>query len=100
MKTLILSTGFAALLGAMAIAPANAAPIATHSVVVAPSMTSDVACRTVKRTTFRNGVKRTVTSQECSRPRVVERRVYRDDRPRYRHYDRRPARPGLSINIR
>lgn len=103
MKSILLSTGFAAMLGAFAIAPASAAPIATHGVVLAPAGATDVACQTVRRTTYRNGVKRVVTSRECSRDRYVERRVYREDRRGfrgdrrdYRRYDR----PGLNINIR
>lgn len=103
MKTILLSTGLAAALGVFAMAPASAAPIATHGVVLAPAGATDVACRTVTKTTYRNGVKRSVTSRECSRDRYVERRVYRDRGYRtydrgYRSYDR--PRSGLSINIR
>ena len=96
MKGFILSAGVAGLFGAMAMAPASAAPIATHGVILAPAGASDVACRTVKRTVVRNGVRRVTTTQECSRPQAQQRRrVFRNGRYYYE-----PMRPGLSINIR
>lgn len=97
MKTLILSAGLALGLGAAVTTTANAAPISTPSIVVAPASAGDVACRTVKKVTVRNGVKKVVTSQSCGddrRPNHVERRVIRRDRD----FDHRP-RPGLSIRV-
>lgn len=95
MKGFILSAAAAGLFGAMAMAPANAAPIATHGVILAPAGASDVACRTVKRTVVRNGVRRVTTTRECGRTTVQRRRVFRNGRYYYE-----PIRPGVSINIR
>ena len=91
MRTLILSTGFAAAMGAFAMAPASAAPIATHGVIGAPAATTDVACRTVKKVVIKNGVKRVTTTQQCTpaaRVYVAPRRYYR------------PARPGITVRVR
>lgn len=98
MKSLILSTGVAAAMGVIAMGSANAAPISTHGMIAAPAVTSDVACRTVKKTVFRNGVKRVTTSKQCdgmgrpgARVYVAPRRYYARPRP-YR-------RPGVSVGI-
>jgi hypothetical protein len=103
MKRFLLPAGMALGLGALAFSPANAAPIATHGVVLAPTVTSDVGCRTVKKIMTRNGVRRVTTTRICDRDRysrnryVERRRVYRHG-PRYerRHYR---SEPGLSIGI-
>jgi hypothetical protein len=97
MKGLILSTSLAAALGAFAIAPASAAPIATHGTIVAPAIATDVGCRTVKKIVVSRGVKRVTTSRICDRPRYVERRRYYRDRPY--GYSRPYVRPGVSIGI-
>ncbi|MBB3973877.1 hypothetical protein [Hansschlegelia beijingensis] len=105
MRTALLSAAALALgLGAFAAAPASAAPIATHATIAAPAAVSDVACRTVRKTVWRNGVKRTVTSRECDRAnrswrrdRVVERRYRPGPRPYYRPA---PPRPGIGIYVR
>jgi hypothetical protein len=97
MKGLLLSTTFAAGLGALAMGPANAAPISTHGVIVAPAGATDVACRTVKRVVVRNGVRRVTTTKDCGRPVVQRRRVYRNGRYYYEPY--RPG-VGIGINIR
>lgn len=76
MKNLLISAGLALGLGAVSFASANAAPI-TRATVVAPAATSDVGCRTVKRVTYRNGMKRVVSSQECDR-RPNDHRMGRD----------------------
>jgi hypothetical protein len=102
MKNLMLSTALAAGLGAISLAPASAAMLAKAPVAATPA-TSDVACRTVEKTTMRNGVRRTVTSRECDNDRYEERRVYRDrDRDRDRRYERREyrdERPGISLQL-
>lgn len=96
MRTFILSTGFAAAMGAFAMAPANAAPIATHGVVAAPAFTSDVACRTVKKVVVSRGVKRVTTRQECTRAPMMRKRAYVAPRRYYR-----PApRPGITVRVR
>lgn len=92
MRTFLLAAGVAAAMGAFAIAPASAAPIATHGVIVAPAATTDVACRTVKKVVFRNGVKRVTTTQQCSRPVFRERVVVGPRR-------RAPA-VGIGVRIR
>lgn len=96
MKALLLSAGMAAGLGAVAFSPAYAAPIAAHGVVLAPTVTSDVACRTVKKIVTRNGVRRVTTTRVCDRPRtyVERRRVYRGGRYYYE-----PVRPGIGIGV-
>lgn len=97
MKALILSTGLAAAMGVFAMGSAGAAPIATHGVIQAPAGVTGVACRTVKKTVFRNGVKRVTTTKQCDGmgPRagvyVAPRRAYVQPRP-YR-------RPGVSVGI-
>ncbi|HVI27247.1 hypothetical protein [Hansschlegelia sp.] len=97
MKTALLSAAAVALgLGAFAAAPASAAPIATHATIVAPAATSDVGCRTVRKTVWNHGVKRTVTTRQCDRARVVERRY----RPAPRYYHRPAPRPGIGIYVR
>jgi hypothetical protein len=103
MKTLLLSTSLALGLGAFALAPASAAPIAAGGVVAAPSATVDVACRTVEKR-VRRGNRTVITRvRECGRDRYerrdryVERRRYWRDGG-YRHYDRRE--PGISVRIR
>ncbi|MFC7052344.1 hypothetical protein ACFQI3_06545 [Hansschlegelia quercus] len=88
MKNLMLSTALAAGLGALSLAPASAAMIGKAPVAAAPAIT-DVACRTVEKTTMRNGVRKTVTSRECDGDRYerdhdrryIDRREYRDERP-------------------
>ncbi len=92
MRTFLLATGAAAILGAFAMSPASAAPIATHGVIVAPAATTDVACRTVKKVVFKNGVKRVTTTQQCSRPVYRERVVVGPRR-------RAPA-VGIGVRIR
>jgi hypothetical protein len=94
MKGLLLSTTLAAGFGVFAMAPANAAPIATHGIVAAPASVTDVACRTVKRTVVRNGVRRVTTTKDCGRTTVKRRRVYRNGRYYYE-----PVSPGVSIGI-
>jgi hypothetical protein len=100
MKNLMLSTALAAGLGALSLAPASAAMIGKAPVAATPA-TTDVSCRTVEKTTMRNGVRRTVTSRECDDDRY-ERRVYSDrDRDR-RYVDRREyrdERPGISLQL-
>ena len=61
---------------------------------LAPAATTDVACRTVKKTVVRNGVRRVTTSRECTRGPAYGKRVYVAPR-RYT----RPA-PGLTIRVR
>lgn len=108
MKNILLSTVFAAGLGLVAIAPASAAPISTHGVIVAPAAT-DVACRMVEKRSTRNGVTRIVRSRECNndygrrsyregygRDRYVD-RSYDRDRGYGRHDDYR--RPGVSLQF-
>ncbi|GLK79486.1 hypothetical protein [Methylopila turkensis] len=99
MKTLLLSTGLAFGLGVFALAPASAAPV-VKSTVVTTGVVSDSACRMVEKRVRRNGVVRITRTRECTRPRVVERRVYRDNR-RYapRPYYRPDPRPGISIRV-
>ena len=105
MKSFILSTSLALGLGALALSPASAGPI-SKTTIVAPAVTSDVACRTVERRVRNGGTVRITRSQVCDSPRrTVERRVYRDDRRVYR--DRRDYRrdyrrndaPGFSIRV-
>lgn len=98
MRAYILSTGLAAALGVFAMGPANAAPIATHGVIAAPAVTSDVACRTVKKTVIRNGVRRVTTTRECTRGPVVRERVY--GARRYYGPRRYDSAPGISIRVR
>jgi hypothetical protein len=93
MKGLILSATMAAGLGLFAAGSANAAPIATHGVIVAPAVTTDVACRTVKKVVVRNGVRRVTNSRVCNRGPVVRKRVVR------RGYGYRAPRPGVRIGI-
>lgn len=91
MKGFILSAGVAGLLGATAMAPASAAPIATHGVIVAPAVTTDVACRVVKKTVIRNGVRRVTTTRDCGRRAgvyVAPKRYYR-----------RPS-SGITVRVR
>ncbi|MFC3692692.1 hypothetical protein [Chenggangzhangella methanolivorans] len=92
MRTFILSTGFAAAMGAFAVAPASAAPISTHGVLVAPVVTDNVACVVKKKTVIRNGVKRVTTVRDCG---PVARRTYIAPRRYYR-----PARPGITVRVR
>lgn len=92
MKGLILSATMAAGLGLFAAGSAVAAPIATHGVILAPAATTDVACRVVKRTVIRNGVRRVTTTRDCGRT-VVRKRVVR------RGYGYRAPRPGVRIGI-
>ncbi|WP_020179487.1 hypothetical protein [Methylopila sp. M107] len=101
MRTFLLSSCVAGALGVLAMGSANAAPIATHGVIQAPSAIADVQCRTVKRVTYSYGVKRVVTSQECARPVYRDRPVYRERRERYieRRDYRRPG-PSIGIQIR
>ena len=96
MKALILSTGVAAAMGVVALGSASAAPIATHGVIAAPAVTSDVACRTVKKTVFRNGMKRVTTTKQCDGMGRPGARVYVAPR----RYSARPyRRPGVSVGI-
>lgn len=97
MKGFILSVGVAGLLGAMAMAPANAAPIATHGVIVAPAATTDVACRTVKKVVVSRGVRRVTTSRQCSPGAgvYVAPRGYYAPRRAYR----RPS-TGITVRVR
>lgn len=95
MRTFILSTGAAAAMGLFAVGSANAAPIAVHGVIAAPAVTTDVACRMVKKTVVRNGVRRVTTTRTCS-PVVGARRVYVAPKRYYR-----PApRPGITVRVR
>ncbi|WP_271166750.1 hypothetical protein [Hansschlegelia plantiphila] len=117
MKTFLIATGMALGLGAFALAPAEAAPISTRAAIAAPTATSDVACRVVKKTVYRNGVRRVTTSKTCDRggygygPRPAygygPRPAYGyGPRPRYGYgprprpgYYRHDPRPGLSIRV-
>ncbi|GLK79487.1 hypothetical protein [Methylopila turkensis] len=103
MKNIILSTALAAGLGALAFAPASAAPIGARGTIAVSPAVTDVACRTVEKRVTRNGMTRITRQQECTRDRDrYERRVYRDDRRRYvdrREYRRYDDRPGLNIRI-
>lgn len=101
-----LGLAFGVAVTAFAAAPASAAPV-TRSVVTVTDVATPAACRTVERRVRSNGVTRITRTRECTRPRVVERRVYRDDRRVYRDDRRyyRPDRPryqqpGLTINVR
>ncbi|MFC7052345.1 hypothetical protein ACFQI3_06550 [Hansschlegelia quercus] len=114
MKKFLLSAGLAFGLGVVAFAPAEAAPISTRAAVAAPASTADVDCRTVRKTVYRNGVKRVTTTRECDRgygDRGYGDRRYGDRydrrgpgfyserrvvRPGY-GYDR--PRPGLNIRV-
>lgn len=69
MNKLLIAAGLAFGLGTVALAPAEAAPIATRGAIAAPSATGDVACRMVARTTYRHGVRRIVRTRECTRDR-------------------------------
>ena len=98
MKNLMLSTALAAGLGALSLAPASAAMLGKAPVAATPAIT-DVSCRTVEKTTMRNGVRRTVTSRECDDDRS-ERRVYRERDRRYGdRRDYRDERPGISLQL-
>lgn len=93
MRTFILSTGAAAAMGLFAMGSANAAPIAVHGVIAAPAVTTDVACRMVKKTVVRNGVRRVTTTRSCT---PTARRVYVAPKRYYR-----PApRPGITVRVR
>ncbi|MET0314049.1 MAG: hypothetical protein ABW275_06605, partial [Hansschlegelia sp.] len=81
MKKFLLSAGLAFGLGVAAFTPAEAAPISTRGAIAAPAATADVDCRTVRKTVYRNGVKRVTTTRECDRG-FSERRYDR-------RYDRR-----------
>lgn len=95
MKTVLLTTSVAAAIGALSMGAANAAPIATHGTIVAPSASTEAACRTVKRTVWRGGVKRVTTTRSCSPTAgyYAPRRYYAP-RPYYR-----PARPGITVRV-
>ena len=91
MKAILLSTGFATAMGFAALTSANAAPIATHGVIAAPEVTTQVQCRTVKRVVYRGGVKRVTTTRSCApaaRVYVAPRRYYR------------APRPGITVRVR
>lgn len=96
MRNILLSAGVAGAMGVLAMGSANAAPIAVHGVIAAPAVTTDVACRTVKKVVVKNGVRRVTTTQQCTRAPVVSRRVYVAPRRYYR-----PApRPGIVVRVR
>lgn len=113
MKSILLSASLALGLGALAAAPAAAAPI-VKSTVVATEASTDAACRTVERRVRSNGVTRITRTRQCDsyRPRYTERRVYRrgyggeyrraygyGPRPLYRSHRERYDRPGISVRI-
>lgn len=89
MNRMIALAASAAGLSVFAITPSVAAPTMPHQGLSAPSTIENVACRTVKKTVWKNGKKRVVTTRSCDRPR----RVFRNGRW---YYDR----PGIGIRIR
>lgn len=95
MKTFLLSAGLALGLGAVALSPAEATPLAMRGAIAAPTATTDVACRVVKKTVYRNGVKRVTTTRECGRPGWRSDRRY--DRRDFRDHHR--PRPGISVHV-
>jgi hypothetical protein len=100
MKKFLLSAGLAFGLGVAAFAPAEAAPISTRGAIAAPAATADVDCRTVRKTVYRNGVKRVTTTRECDRDRGFGRdRDYRDHRVGRPGYGYGRPRPGLNIHV-
>lgn len=99
MKFIAAAAGLALGLGSLALAPAaQAAPLSAPARVVAPSVVSDVACRTVTRRVVRpNGTVRYVRTRTCDRwrrPAYRERRYYHG-----RRYYRPAPRPGVTIRV-